>query len=126
MQESVTRFIKAKRINSFQKLRFLLYLHRHPKTCGSSEEFAERLHFGDKFVVERLLGDLEDAGLIYRVGHQYMLNHEPALQRQLDELALAFDHPLLRQNLLEQIRHGAVATSRLNGYYTRGQSMPGA
>lgn len=127
MQESVTRFIKIKGINSFQKLRFLLYLHRHPKTRGSSEEFAERLHFGDKFVVERLLGDLEDVGLICRIGHLYMLNHEPALQHQLDELALAFNHPLLRQNLLEQIRHGAVAAGRWNGYHQRGQSsIPGA
>lgn len=126
MQESLTRFIKTKHINSFQKLRLLLYLHRHPKTRGSSEEFAERLHFGDKFVVERLLNDLEDAGLVCRIGHQYMLNREPALQLQLDELAIAFDHPLSRQSLLEKIRHGAVAQSRLNGYYVRGQSVSGA
>lgn len=126
MHESLTRFIKTKHINSFQKLRLLLYLHRHPQMCGGSEEFAERLHFGDKYIVERLLNDLEDVGLLCRVGHQYMLNHEPTLQRHLDELAMAFDHPLSRQNLLEEVRHGSVAHSRLNGYYAWRQSVPGA
>jgi len=123
MQESVTDFIKTKRINSFQKLRLLLFLHRHPKMKGTSEDFAERLHFGDRFVVERLIADLEDVGLVRRAGRHYMLNNdEPTIHFQLDELAAAFDHPLSRQHLLDRVKHATVK-GYLNGHYSGRQPL---
>ena len=43
MSNTVASFIRAKNIDSFQKLCFLLFLHQQPELTGTSHEFAELL-----------------------------------------------------------------------------------
>ena len=40
----LTEFIRVRRIDSFQKLRLLIFLYRHPESSWTSREIAERLY----------------------------------------------------------------------------------
>ena len=121
MQAFISHFIKLKRINSFQKLRFLLFLHRFPTLKGTSEDFAGQLHFGDKIFVDEMITELEEVGLLKRVGYQYMLNNEPTIQANLKELARAFDHPLSRQKLLDYVKGKVGYNGRSDSYQPQEQ-----
>ncbi len=121
MQAFLSHFIKMKQINSFQKLRFLLFLHRFPKLKGTSEDFAGQLYFGDKFFMDKMIAELEAVDLLRRIGHKYTLNNEPSIQSNLDELAKAFDHPLSRQKLLDCVRGNVNHNGHSDSYQPQEQ-----
>jgi hypothetical protein len=104
MNETVHNYIRTKNIDSFQKLRLLLFLHQNPQLQGTSQELAHRLHLGDTLLIESIIADLQQAGLIDRVDNQYRLPDEPEIRSQLQYLAHAFEHPLTRQELLKQVK----------------------
>jgi predicted transcriptional regulator len=104
MNEAVHNYIRIKNIDSFQKLRLLLFLHQHPQLQGTSQELAHRLHLGDTLLIESIIADLHQAGLIDRVDNQYRLPDQPEIRAQLQYLAHAFEHPLTRQELLKQVK----------------------
>lgn len=104
MNAAITNFLRAKRIDSFQKLRLLLFLYQHPESSGTNQEFAERLYLGDVRLLEKITGELQAVGLIEDVEGRYTLRWEPALKSLLGDLARTFEHPLARQELLDQIR----------------------
>lgn len=104
MNEIVNNYIRTKNINSFQKLRFLLFLYQHPHVKATSQEFANRLHLADTLLIENIITDLHQAGLIDRVDNRYKLPDEPEVHSQLQHLAHAFEHPLTRQELLKQVK----------------------
>lgn len=95
----------TRHIDSFQKLRFLLFLHEHPDMQGTCQEFGERLYFGHTPFLEEMIGQLCRAGLIERIGNCYQLCREPAVRIYLQHLAGAFENPLTRQQMLDQVRH---------------------
>ena len=109
MDNIVANFLQVKRIDSFQKLRFLLFLHQYPDVKGTCREFAKRLHLGDLPLVENIIADLHHAGLVVRLGHHYRLFDEPTLEACLHLLAKAFEDPLARQELLDRVRSGPLA-----------------
>jgi hypothetical protein len=104
MNEIVNTYIRTNNIDSFQKLRFLLFLHQHPHLKATSQEFANRLHLADTLLIENIITDLHQAGLIDRVDNRYKLSDEPEIRSQLQHLARAFEHPLTRQELLKQVK----------------------
>ena len=104
MNEMVNNYIRTKNIDSFQKLRLLLFLHQHPQVKATSQEFAHRLHLGDTSLIENIITDLHRAGLINQVGNHYHLPDEPEVRSQLQHLARAFEHPLTRQELLKHVK----------------------
>lgn len=104
MNETTYHYLRAKNIDSFQKLRLLLLLHQNPHWRGTSQELAARLHLGDMRLMETIITDLYQAGLIDQIGNQYKLPDEPELRSQLQYLAHAFEHPLTRQKLLKQVK----------------------
>jgi len=104
MNEVITDFLRTKRIDSFQKLRLLLFLYQHPESSGTNQEFAEHLYLGDVRLLEKITGDLHVVGLVHEVEGRYRLHWEPALKWLLGDLARTFEHPLARQELLDQIR----------------------
>ncbi len=104
MNEMVNNYIRTKNIDSFQKLRLLLFLHQHPHLKGTSQELAARLHLGDTSLIENIITDLHQAGLINQVGNHYQLPDEPELRSQLQHLAHAFEHPVTRQELLKHVK----------------------
>lgn len=105
MHNVITEMMKARRIDSFQKLRFLLYLQRNPDLTGTVYDFAGQLYLGDMSLLERIITDLYKTQLLERAGNLYKLPDKPDIQAWLQELASAFDDPLERQTLLDQVRH---------------------
>lgn len=104
MNETVHNYIRTKKIDSFQKLRLLLFLHRHPHMRVTSQELAHRLHLGDTLLIETILTDLRQTGLVTQMGNSYQLPDEPELKLHLQQLACAFEHPVTRQELLKQVK----------------------
>lgn len=104
LNETIYTYLRTKNIDSFQKLRLLLLLHQNPHWRGTSQELAQRLHLGDTSLIESIIADLHQAGLIDQVDNQYKLPDEPEIRSQLQYLARAFEHPLVRQELLKQVK----------------------
>ena len=108
MNDMVASFIRVKRIDSFQKLRFLLFLRQRPELTGTSRVFAELLYLGDVRLLEEIITDLQMAGLVDCVGeNRYKLCDEPDVRSGLQYLARAFEDPLARQEILAQVRYSA-------------------
>ena len=66
MDHIVGDFIRAKRIDSVQKLYVLLFLYQHPKLIGTSQQLANQLYLGHLPLVEEILKDLREVGLVVR------------------------------------------------------------
>ena len=105
MSNTVVSFIRAKNIDSFQKLCFLLFLHQQPELTGTSHEFAELLYLGDVRLLEEIITDLQMVGLVVCVENRCKLHDEPDIRSHLEYLAKAFEDPLIRQEILDQIGH---------------------
>jgi hypothetical protein len=93
-----------RKIDSIQKLNFLLFLQQQPDIQKTSQEFAERLYIGDTGLLNRIITDLQLAGLIEQAGNRYRLRNQPQVRAYLNALAKIFEDPLARQGLLDQIR----------------------
>lgn len=103
MNDRMAHFLQSKGIDSFQKLNFLLFLYRHPKTKGTSQEFAERMYFGDMVLLEKIITDLQLAGLVEQIESRYKLCEEPIVKTNLRDLATTFEDPFMRQELINRI-----------------------
>lgn len=116
MNNIVGDFIRARHIDSVQKLYVLLVLYQHPKLVGTSEQLASQLYLGHPTLVEEILNGLYEAGLVERVGSRYKLGNDPEVGKCLQSLAEAAKNPVGRQDLLAQIgsehhRESSGATS---------------
>lgn len=89
-------------IDSFQKLRFLLFLHHHPNLQGTSEELAEHSFLGHTPFFEKLIAELHGAGLIEREGNHYKLHNQPEVRSFMQYLARLFEDPVARQKMIER------------------------
>lgn len=103
MDATLTDFVRTKQIDSFQKLRFLLFLQENPETQGTCQEFAERLHLGDTLLLERIIADLFRVDLLVKVNQRWQLAAREISEDCLQELAKSFECPLTRQELLAQV-----------------------
>ena len=106
MDNMVGEFIRAKRIDSVQKLYVLLFLYQHPKLVGTSQQLANKLYLGHLPLVEEILNDLRGVGLVDRVGSRYKLRGDSKVEAYLQSLIQTVKNPLARQELLEQIGSG--------------------
>ncbi len=101
---NITNFIHTKQIDSFQKLRVLLFLQQHPEIEGTCQELAERLYLGDTLLVQEIVHDLQKADLLVSVEHRWKLSDEPEVKTSLQHLTRGFENPLVRQELLAQVK----------------------
>jgi len=104
MNQNLAQYLRSKRIDTFQKLNFLLFLHQYPHLKGTSEEFAARLYFGDIVMLKKIIFDLQFAGLVQRVGNRYMLRNDPLTKSYMNILAGTFKDPITRQELLNHVQ----------------------
>jgi hypothetical protein len=102
--KTITKFIQTKHIDSFQKLRLLIYLQERPDQEASSQEFAERLHLGDTVLLDGIVRDLQRVGLLVRIDRCWKLCDEPKVRSCLRGLVGAFESPVDRQEIIEQVR----------------------
>lgn len=99
----ITDFIRNRRIDSFQKLRFLLLLQRKPQLTATTQEFAAYLHLGDESLLKKIIQDLQMVGLVECLGDRCKLPDEPEIRLLLHQLAKAYEDPLARQKILAHL-----------------------
>lgn len=100
------KFIQARHIDSFQKLHLLLFLYQHPKSSCTSQQIAEGLFLGDVPLLEEIINDLREAGLVDCFGNHCWLRDEPVIRSCIECLAAKYEHPLDRQRILDQVTPG--------------------
>ena len=59
--KDIVKFIRARRIDSFQKLGVLAFLYQNAESSWTSQEIAEQLYLGDVPLLEEILADLRSA-----------------------------------------------------------------
>jgi hypothetical protein len=104
MNDKVVNYIRQKRIDSFQKLRLLLFFYHHPEVKGAVQELAEQLYLGNIPLLAAMLADLHQVGLLDQFEEGYRLRNEPEVNWFVRTVAGAFEHPLTRLELLNQLR----------------------
>ena len=120
LPESLERFILHRRIDSFHKIWFLLFLHRHSNKHQISREYVRQVTFTDAPTLDEAIEELEDVGLLSCTGEVLSLDDAPDVRCQLDTMAHYFEDPTGRQELLRRLyKH---ATSSAVGRF--GQSDP--
>ncbi len=102
---NLINFIRSKQIDSFQKLYFLLFLQQYPEMKGTSQEFAGRLYVGDTVLLENIITDLQKVDLLVATEQGWKLSAEADVRTQLQQLAGAFECPVARQELIEQVKY---------------------
>jgi hypothetical protein len=83
MNEKMLDFIHTKQIDSFQKLRLLLFLTQNPNLTSSLYDLAGRLCLADVGLVERLVADLASVGLLIETEPAWKLCDEPEIKASL-------------------------------------------
>jgi hypothetical protein len=99
----VAKFLRARRIDSFQKLGVLAFLFQHPESSWTSQDIAERLYLGDVPLLEEIMADLRSADLVECDGNGCTLHNEPGVRWCLQRLHEIFEDPLARQQVLDQV-----------------------
>jgi hypothetical protein len=69
----IVDFIRANHIDSFQKLRFLIFLCRNSESSWTIQQIAEQLCLGDIPLLEDIIADLRTAGLVDCAGNRCSL-----------------------------------------------------
>lgn len=98
------KFIRANKIDSFQKLRLLLFIYQHPSLNGTSQELAQQLYLGDSSILENIITDLTQVGLLNHIGNHFILCNDPDTRSSLECISRLFEDPLARQGILDQVR----------------------
>jgi hypothetical protein len=112
MMSDIAKFIQARHIDSFQKLRLLLFLYQHPESSWTSQQMAEQLFLGDVPWLEEMIGELQAAGLVDCAGHGCKARDEGGLRERLEYLVKTCENPLARQEILDHVRRYTFATRR--------------
>jgi predicted transcriptional regulator len=115
MMNEIAKFIQTKHIDSFQKLRLLIFLHQHPESSWTSQEIAERLYLGDAPSLEGMIAGLRKAGLVKRAGNRCQMSDEASIRARLQHLVKTCENPLARQEVLDHVRQRTFATARYQG-----------
>jgi hypothetical protein len=105
MSELLTHFIKNKKINSYQKVRLLLFLYHHPCIKPTIPELAQKLYLGEIHILMNIMTELEVVGLIDCKENRYALGNDPAITAMLQRLSKTVDDPIARQRILQQISY---------------------
>ena len=93
LPESLERFILHRRIDSFHKIWFLLFLHRHSNKHQISREYVRQVTFTDAPTLDEAIEELEDVGLLSCTGEVLSLDDAPDVRCQLDTMAHYFEDP---------------------------------
>jgi hypothetical protein len=104
----IGRFIQANHIDSFQKLRVLVFFYQHPEASWTGPQIAEQLYLGDRPLLEEIIAELQAVGLVKCAAHRCKLNDVPGVKLSLRHLVNTCENPLARQEILDQVRHSAI------------------
>ncbi len=92
--------MRRRRIDSYHKIWFLLFVHQHSERRMISREYIRQVTFADAPTLDEVIGELGQVGLLTAAGELLRLDDAPEAQHELDAMALAFEDPIGRQELL--------------------------
>jgi hypothetical protein len=96
-------FVSDHKIDSYLKLQIMLLLHRRGQRSITLDELADQVFVADMSSLERLMGELSEAGLLCGDARRWTLANRPDVAYCLRCLERTFDDPLARQQLLRQV-----------------------
>ena len=108
----LAQFIQTRQIDSYQKLRVLLFFYEHADSSWTGPQIAARLYLGDGPLLEKILADLQAAGLVDCMADHCQLRNEAGIRLPLQHLAQTCQNPLARQGILDSIRYRDLACCR--------------
>ena len=103
LPDSLERFILHRRIDSFHKIWFLLFLYQRTERQQVNREYVRQVTFTDAPALDEVIEELQDAGQLTASGKQLHLDDAPVVRCELDALALVFEDPTVRQELLTAV-----------------------
>jgi hypothetical protein len=106
MSDLLANFLRDKKIDSYQKVRLLLYLYQHPGIRQTMQELAQKLYLGGMYMLADTMTELQGTGLIDCEGDYYTLCNDPAVNAMLQRLSKTFEDPVARQRILQQVKQG--------------------
>jgi hypothetical protein len=104
--DSIIYFMRARNIDSFQKVRLVLFLQQQPEWTGTAQMLAKKLHLGNVPLVEGMITALQEVGLVKCIEDRFKLRDDPDIKLQLQHLVRAYENPLTRPWILEQLKPG--------------------
>jgi hypothetical protein len=104
----IIRFIRARHIDSFQKLRVLVFFYQHSESSWTGPQLAKQLYLGDELLLEEIIAELRAAGLVNCVARRCKLSDEMGVKSSLQRLISICENPLTRQEVLDQVRHSPI------------------
>ena len=104
----IARFIQTRHIDSFQKLRVLVFFHQQSESSWTGQQIAKQLYLGDGPLLEEIITGLQTAGLVNCAAHHYKLSDETGIRLVLQHLVNRYENPLARQEILDQVRHATT------------------
>ena len=105
----VVEFIRSRQIDSYQKLRVLIFFHDHADSSWSSPQIATRLYLGEGPFLESIIADLQVAGLLNCCAEFCRLRDEAEVSLDLEHLIKTCENPLARQEILDSLnRRGGL------------------
>ena len=106
---SLERFIIHRRIDSFHKLWFLLFLHQRSNENRVNREYVRQVTFADAPTLDEVIDELQNAGLLKTRGESLSIVDDQEVRSDLDRMASVFEDPPGRQELLRRLyRHATV------------------
>ena len=127
LPDSLERFISHRRIDSFHKIWFHLFLHQHSMKHQINREYIRQVTFTDAPTLDEAIEELQDAGLLNCIGEVLSLDDAPDVRCQLDTMAHVFEDPSGRQALLRRLyRHAPVPLQDGPGNVTSHAKVRGA
>jgi len=118
MNEAITDFVYTHQIDSFQKLRIIVFLYEHTDLVKTPLELAHKLHLGDVMLVDRIITDLQYVGLLVTNEDRCCdIVAKPETRILLAQLAQVFKTPVSRQELLHLVmKPGSVVEHYRRGW----------
>ncbi len=109
LPDSLEKFILHRRIDSFHKIWFLLFMHKHSQRDRINREFVRQVTFTDAPTLDELIEELKESGLLTSSNEVLRLEDSPEVRTDLDTMAHVFEDPSGRQELLQRLyRHASV------------------
>jgi len=108
----VVEFIRSRQIDSYQKLRVLIFFYDHADSSWSSRQIATRLYLGEGSFLEEIIADLQAAGLLNCSAQRCRLGDEVEINADLEHLIKTCENPLARQGVLNGLNRRSVVSGR--------------
>jgi hypothetical protein len=109
MMIKAVEFIRSKQIDSYQKLRVLIFFHDYADSSWSSPQIAARLFLGEGPFLEGIIADLQAAGLLDCSAEHCRLRDEAEISVDLEHLIKTCENPLARQEILDGLNRSVVS-----------------